>query len=520
MANYSTAIFLRKMKGEEMKRFTLGKYSLDDFASYLDGAHNSYFEGIEGNQLVLEGEHSLTSTLNINRPLTISGGSIVGSGAQYAISITSSDVYVNNVTISGFDYGIEIDALGAIVSNVQLDTVHINVIKTGFEVGSSVNNSQLKDIRLVNCVASLPTELWNEDATGFMLAPYALSAARHTGTTNASLDNCILDGITMSHCKKLGCTRLGMAIMPHIAGRGEAFNTSVVYGDVQMHNVCVSHCHFDDCWDGVFNIVGGYIGNSGALVTNLEIAHNTIRFGIGGIYLAASEPMFGNSTACKFAGVAIHHNAFIKAIEDVGEPERAIFIVASRSDAFAGVNSYDNVVENVDIYNNTFEGAGIVIAGAYSMLDNQCTHQANVVNNINIHHNNIASADVAFTFDGCQLEGRMYDWNFGYPRHDMQWGEIIDDDSITTMTMIDNAVSNITCTDNTIEGYRYRIKASGANGHGHAVCQGNRVVDNIVFERNSFGIGENHLHVQDIIMDDYVRDNGGNKVSMAFKLKK
>ncbi len=52
-----------------MKQFTLGMNTLDDFADYLNGTPNSSFEGLEGCELIIEGEHKLTKTLNLHFPL-------------------------------------------------------------------------------------------------------------------------------------------------------------------------------------------------------------------------------------------------------------------------------------------------------------------------------------------------------------------------------------------------------------------------------------------------------------------
>ncbi|MCD8068551.1 MAG: hypothetical protein LUE87_06650, partial [Lachnospiraceae bacterium] len=160
---------------------------------------------------------------------------------------------------------------------------------------------------------------------------------------------------------------------------------------------------------------------TGAVIDGVEIAENYGGFGIAGIYLYGGETLWSNSDDCVVRNILIRDNHLKRAVEDVGEPTRGLFIASARVDYFENISIENSVMENLDIYGNTIDGAGIVIDGAYSMLDGNLVMRNNVIRNVNIHDNMILNADYAFIFTGAQMEGRRYDWNFGYPRHAKMW---------------------------------------------------------------------------------------------------
>ncbi len=502
-----------------MKQFTLGKYTLDDFADFLNG-ENEYFAGIEGGELLLTGEHKLTKTLNMHFPLTIKGqdATIVGMhNGNYAFSMQSSDTCVCDLHLNNFILGAEIDALGGVVENVWVKNIVMHGGLNCVEVGSSVSNSTLRNIHIDSCTAIVAHEEWEEETFTPMALTYNICCARHKG--GGVIENCLLEDVYVNNCKKLGQSRIAINFMSGMPAGTDMFKLDTAYENLVSRNINVTNNYIECCWDGAIAFLAKYVNNGSASIDGITVSGNHCYHGIAGLYIFGTEQIFGEANDARISNVVVSHNHFECGIEDVGEPVRGIFVSATRADPFT-MTSIGCSIENLEICHNTLDGSGIVLAGAYTMGDIPLVQTNNTVKNTNIHHNTITNADVAFQFDGVQMEGRMYDWNFGYPRHDKKWGEHYIDHSIQTSVLTDNRIENLTVTDNTIEGYRYRVVASGANGHGHGVCTGNKVCGEVVFENNHYGIGENHIHVADMITDDYVTDNGGNTVSMAFKQNK
>lgn len=287
-----------------------------------------------------------------------------------------------------------------------------------------------------------------------------------------------------------------------------------------FQNLVIRNNYVETCWDSPINIISEFYLCKGSRIEGILIEENELGFGIAGIYLFANAPTLCDSCdGGVIKNVVIRKNKLTRAVSDVGEPSRGLFITAGRADYYEGTNVRNSKIEVIEICDNVIDGAGINVAGAYALLDGRGETINNVVSDISIHDNIIKNADVAFTFDGTQIEGRRYDWNFGYPRHDKRWLEDLASDEVTTNITRDNRVEGLTCINNTVDGYCYRINASGANVRGHGIASGNQVVKDIVFRDNNFKVGENHVHVADFIGEDYAHDAGGNEVSKEF-LKK
>ncbi len=505
-----------------MKQFTLGNFTLDQFADYLNG-DNSYFVGIEGGELLLCGRHNLSKTLNVHFPLTITGdeATIVGNGLElFAVNISASNAVVRNIQLEQCKFGIEVDALGGCVENVTIADVVMNGGSALVEVGSSVSNSTLRNIHIERCCANVMTSEWEENPLDNVSLPYYIAGARYK--QGSMLTNCVLEDIYMDNCQKLGFSGVAVSVATGIAAYVKFANMQASYSDIVVRNVNITNNHFDTCWDALVSIIAQFLNSSNCSIEGINISGNYGEHGIASLYMFAGRPMLGGCDGAKVSDVVIDNNHFVRSVSDVGEPVRGIWISSSRGDALFGAAPVEilsqpicnNSVSNVEISNNKLEGAGITLTGTYALGDNGVVLKNNKVDSVDIHHNTILAAEIAFIIDGAQAEGRLYDWDFGYPKHDKQWGEQIDDHSVVTYTMTDNRVENITVTNNTIEGYRYRVVASGFNGHGHGVVTNNKVCGNIVFENNSFGVGENHIHVADFVADDFVRDGGGNKVDI------
>ncbi len=504
-----------------MKQFTLGNYTLDDFADYLQGANNAHFEGIEGNELLLTGEHQLTKKLELHFPITITGDGATISGAKldsFAITICASNTTVRGVTFESTNLGVEVDAKGKLVENVLISKVNMFGGGTIIETGSTMSDSTLRNVMIQDCCHNVEEKHeWGDNAMDAPVLPYNIICARYIDN---AIHNCVLENVTVDRCSKIGGTRAGILCMGGFSHDHNFMRQDVEYSNLKIINLNFTNNHLDMCWDGAYSLLGGYLKNGEVLVDGVTIDNNFCEHGIAGLYFLGNGPMLGANGGVVVKNVAITNNHFVRGVADIGEPIRSIWVNASRTDYFPGVDTFDTTIDNVEISGNKLEGGGIVVTGAYALLDGVSNHTNNVVSNVTVCNNTILDADVPFRFEGAQLEGRLFDWQFGYPPRNNKWGEPIEDDSTVTMVMTNNRVENITCTDNTIEGYRYRVVAAGATGHGHGACTGNKVCGDVVFENNHYGVGENHVHVADVITDDFVRDNGGNRVDMIFKTNK
>ncbi len=506
-----------------MKQYTLGNYTLDDFADFLKGTPCEQFVGIEGNELLLTGEHTLTKQLELHFPITIVGDNATVTGTNdniYLANITANNTTISGLKLVDFQLGIAIDGSGKHVDNVSVNNVHMTGGMCLVDVGSTASNSTLSNVHIDNCTVLLDGDAWGDDTLALTRISYNICCARHPGG-GQNIDNCLLENVYVNNCSKLGESRCALNYIACMPTKLDYSRFDTSFSNLTTRNLNFTNNNIELCWDGGINVVGSFCNTTGSvLLDGVNIVGNTVTHGIAGVYMFSGEPMFGACNNTVVSNVVIKDNTFTKGVADVGEPMRGIWLSGVRGDFFPGISLDNNIIEGVEITDNKLDGSGIVICGAYTLLDGQSVLSNNAVKNVNIHNNYISNADVAFQFDGVQLEGRLYDWNFGFPRHDKAWGEAITDDSIVTAVATNNCVENIICTNNTIEGYRYRVVASGANAHGHGQICGNKVCGNIVFENNAFGVGENHLHVADVIADDFVVDNGGNKVSMLFKQKK
>ncbi len=360
------------------------------------------------------------------------------------------------------------------------------------------------------------TGAWEDnDGGGALNIPFSGAAA--VARDVAEVRDCLLEDVWLENNEVHGGLRIGfnsMAAMPSY-GQAMALRTRLV-------NNTVRGLHYignwtEQCWDGGFNIVGAFMNTEGSLIEDVELAGNRIGYGITALYMFPGEPIFGPNAGSVIRNVTIRDNEFKCTVDDVGEPIRGIFLAGGRLDYFPGAEARDCVLENVQIFGNTFDGAGPVLTGAYTLLDGEGCCENNVVRNVHIHDNRILNADYAFTVEGAQMEGRRYDWNFGFPRHDKKYLDPVEDDDVVLMRMKNNRVEDVLIEDNVIEGYRYRVLASGADIRGHGLAEENKACKNIVMRNNRYGVGEAHVRVAHYIGEDFCRDGGGNEVDETLR---
>lgn len=505
--------------------------SFEDIAAYLDSEKKiNEFTIDEQNFLMSDvwelekAEYNITRTLHISKSLTFQGNdsTFTCAGTKECIIISASNVFITGFKINNFPTAILVDSEGKIIENIIVEKVTVNVLgNIGFIATNSQSNGKLRHVHFRECEVYSPTSEWLdvEDELSQQL-PFCCVLAMARDEKVSKIENCSIEDIWFENNYSHNGNRepfnfLGSGL---IIDNMNDFRkgTPKAYRNLYLDGLHFIGNKVDIAWDAAFNFLGTTFNSQNIHCRNIEIAENDAGTGIAGIYLFVAEPFVGDNSNMTMKHVIIRDNHFHKAIPDVGEPERMVFIGACRLDYYEPTSAYNNLLEDVEIYNNTFVGSGPVVTGIYSMIDGNSVAENNITRNVRIHDNKILRTDTAFIIDGCQSEGRRYDWYWGSPRHDKKWLEPIANNVQTTI-LKNNAVENITVENNVIEGYRYKLKASGANIRGHAVATGNQACKDIIFSNNNFGIGESHIHVADVIMEDYCIDGGGNTVDLKLK---
>lgn len=514
-------------------------FSLDELASYLDGEkaldsfstqEQAFLRAVDEGWLDLaEQEYTLTRTLNIRKPLSINGNNAtiignlppmtndyIGGSQGVGFYVTGNQVKISDLTLKKILCAVDIDPCGKTVEHITLENITVFLCKIGFQFGSSLSNGVLRDLHFKNCRVECETSVWEHNEMAAAL-PFTGSAAFARENTKGDIDNCLLEDVWFEQNTIRGQARIGINLVCSLT------TMELILGHPgHFHNVTLRGIHFigneiEKCWDVPISIVCTCHNAENGLVENVEIAENKMGHGISGLYLYAAEPLIGECRGAVVRNIEIRGNEITRVIADVGEPSRGIYIGAVRQDYYEGVIVRNALMENIRIFGNTFDGAGPNIVSVYAMLDGETYCANNLVRNVEIHDNLIKNAEYAFTFKAAELEGRRYDWNFGYPRHDQQWLPPVEDDSIPLVHVENNRIENLICENNRIEGYRYRIFAAGADCRGHGIASGNKLCTGIIFRNNIFGTGENHIRIGDYFGEDFCIDGGGNEVDPHLK---
>ncbi|GEM_PF-6451074 len=472
-----------------------------------------------GAELTLEKDavYEIDREVRIEKAITIHGNGAIVRADKKAIGllVTVSCVTVEDLRMEGFLCAVQVDPFGGECENIAFRNLTIDMLYRAFLVSSCESEGIIRNVTIEDCTLR-GADQWNEDE-GAGLVPISVSAAKLRDGCTRTVKNAIAENIMIKNNRILGGMRIGMSVSTSVP-------VSFVDGslDYEFENNVVRNVSFignsaEACWDSPFNIMSGYGNSKNDLMENVLIEGNDLGFGISGCYLHVAETLFGATYDPKIRGVRIMNNHLKRVIEDVGEPSRGLFLTACRGDYYPGVRSYHAVLEDVEVAGNVIDGAGIVIAGIYALLDGDMTFDRNIVQRVDIHHNRILNADYAFTIETAQTEARIYDWNFGYPRHDKRWAPDITDHSVPTLKFLNNEIRDLAIHDNEIDGYRYKVLASAADLRGHAYAEGNKLTENITFENNTYNVGENHFRVAGFIGEDYATDGGGNVVSDVFR---
>lgn len=492
-----------------------GEYDADAFAPEIQERIDEYQKG----RLVLQNtEYDLSYTFRICNPLHILGNNakIIGSQTTCGFEIHSGNVLIEDLSINGFTPVFRIDPLGKEIQGITLKGIeieHVNVM--GMEIGSTVSNGAIKNLHIDGCTFR-GVDLWQEDPN-VMDVPINISAA--FGDCDGDVSNCLLESVEIKDCRFLGGLRGGINLGSGGDSLMKIMTLKTKYVGNIVRDITFANNFFEECWEASLCITHGYNQVEKSIIEDIKVVGNTCNHGIAGALIFAAFPCNGDILDGVVRKISISGNTFKRIIDDVGEPVRGIFVGAGRADGFMPIplEVSNCITEDIDIYDNTFIGGGIVLCGGYGAQDAHVKIENNVLRRVNVHDNKIQNADYAFTFEAAQLEGRRYDWNFGYPRHDKEWYKPLESDDEVLFEMSGNSIEDLTCENNTIDGYRYRVLASGADIRGHGVAKNNTVCKNIIFRNNTFGVGEGHVRVHGYIGEDFCIDGGGNEVDMSLK---
>lgn len=506
--------------------------TLDAVAEFLDGtrALESYTEEEQAFLTADEWELRATETYPLSKTLCLkTPKKLTGNGAvlhcrkqKYAIYVVSGDVTVQTLDIQNVQTAIVVDPMGARMENVHIldNVMHLemeggcvgNIM--GIEAGSSRSNAVMRNIHIAgNTIHG--SAGWEENELAIN-TPISVAAA--VGRCGATLiENCLLEDVFVEGNRCFGGIRVAYNLMCATLTFSDMSLMDTQYRNCTVRRAHMLHNYAEECWDGIFNVVSGILAAESSVMEDLEIAHNSGGFGITSLYLYAGEPIVGTNHGAVLRRIDIHDNSFTHGDFDSGEPVRGFFIAAGRTDYYENTQAIGALMEQVRIYNNTLKGGGLVICGAYSLLDGIGLCEDNCVRDVHCFDNTFTCVDYAFILEGANAEGRRYDWNFGYPRHDHKWLDPLDNDDQILMWMRGNRLENVLIENNTVDGYRYRVLAAGADVRGHALASDNSVSKNIVMRNNTYLTGEAHVRVSDYIGEDWCKDGGGNSADPALR---
>ena len=428
--------------------------------------------------------------------------------------ITGSGVLVKDLTLLAEKTAVRIDSMGTAAEDISFENCRIlGYAVCGLWAGSSSDYGTCSNLSLQNCEfqsADRPEDAEKHFPTAQDIILCAASA--ETDVRNAELNR-----VNISGCRIMGASVCNIFMVPGICaknGKAPDFNNCSI-SDVRIEN-CILHGSFDTALAAQAN----YINNNNCRTENVTVKNNDIEVGITGISATAGSPMQGECRDIVFRNFICEGNS-VTGRPGAGEPQTAVCADGGLINYYSDVQCSGSRVENVYICGNTVRNVekGIMLRGAFAMIDadKEGVLKGNCVENIVISRNELRDVDVCFLFYGAYLEGRRFDWKWGRNHTEQKWLEHPADNSIPTMSAEGNYIRNLCCEKNHCRGFRYLLKAAGAAGRGHGCAKDNRMADGIIFQNNTAELGENHIHVADCILEDWVNDMGGNCVDMKLK---
>ena len=430
------------------------------------------------------------------------------------VLVAGSHVLLRELTVSGSQIAVRIDSMGSEINDILFENCCVlDYAVCGLCAGSSVSSGVCSNVTLHNCEFRSADRPENAERH-FPTAQDIILCAASAGN---DVKDAVLNGVKIAEGRLLGASVCNIFIVPGLwakTGNVPTFDNCTI-SDILVEN-CILHGSFDTSLAAQAN----YINNNNCRVENVAVKNNDIEVGITGVSATAGSPMLGSCDGIYFKNFVCTGN-HIKGYPGAGEPRAAICIDGGLINYYSNVQCRNSWVEDVNICRNDIceIERGIMIKGAFSMIDAEKDGQlaGNYVKDVAIRENMLRDVETCFLFYGAWIEGRRYDWNWGRNHTEQIWLEHPVDNSISTMSVEGNYIRNLCCEKNRCNGFRYLLKAAGAAGRGHGNMKDNRVQDNIVFRDNIIEGGENHIHVADCIMEDWVNDLGGNCVNSNLK---
>ncbi len=475
--------------------------------------------GDQGNSAIIELQKD--AVYEISEAVQISHRiSIRGNGAQIRVNglsgfvIKSSDVTLENLTLSGGVILIDIDSDGSLVENISIkQCVLKDYYLTGLRTGSSKSNGVCRNISVVDCSFAARENI-NEQDEKQVVALDMLLLAAHGETDDIS--HAKLDNVLVERCNLQGPSICNLMLVPGLAlnqDRTPQFNRC------SISNILIRNCNLTGSDDTVLAAQANYINNNDCYFENLEAVNNTCEFGLTGLSASGGSPMLGDCDGIYIKNIKFNDNVLCGK-PDVGETRTAI-IVSGGGINYYSCSCHNSYVKNMEIQRNSIRNCenGIFLVGGSSMVDSDAPNElcGNYIEDVVVRNNKLFDVQNCFSFYGARLEGRRFDWNWGKHHTTQFWQPHVEDNRVVTTKTCNNHIRNLVCEENHCFGFSYLLHAIGASGRGHGIMENNSVVDGIVFRNNTFNGGENHIYVAHGVFEDWVRDNGGNVADLNLK---
>lgn len=452
--------------------------------------------------------------IEITRPLTITGrhATLCGHG-KAGFCILSGNVLLKDFTMQGFEVNVEIDGRDAIIEHIHLKNIRFtHLCGCAVQTGTTKSRGGIRDLLIENC----RFENNDEQESGNVTAGYASIAMNAASCRDErDLEDVVLEDVCVRDCVFRGSSRETVNVMGGTCGG--MFSGSIAHCKrTAMKNLKFLNNDFEGSYDATINVITGFMHNDGGSCDGLEIAGNRIVFGLWGIFVIAGEPVVNTVEEVHIKNIRIHDNHLVMRALGCGEPSCGIAVNGGRLDFYTAV-CRNCGVDGVHIFNNYIEGShrGISVDGGHSLLDGDPPSEVSgcYVQDILIEGNEMKDVGEPFRFFGTYMEGRRYDWKIGIPPADIEWQKPVEDHSRLTYAARGNLIKDLRCVNNSINGFSYMLRASGALARGHGLIKDN-TVSGLVFEGNEFTGGENHLQAADVLAEDWVRDEGGNHIDV------
>ncbi len=470
------------------------------------------FSDLRGELILDKGRtYELTETIELNKPVHINGqGATLYIPAMVGLHITSSDVTVENLNIKQASTSIYIENKGGILDNITLRDCHFDGYRVaGIMGGASESDCLCKNITISGC--SLQSA-YKEKLEGICNDIFFAAAIAHKNVGNA-----VLDGLNIQNCEIHGLSTCNVFILPGIS---QSLSVDISFTECAVKNIMIDKCSLTGANDTSIAIQANLINNIRCGAENVVVTNCAADVGITGISASSGSPLKGSCYGSYFRGFKCIGNT-IYGSSRVGEEMSAVNISAGEIDYYSDAQCYDSYIRDVEIRDNCIHDCerGINVHAAYSIIDAEEAGrlEGNFVENVVIENNHLKDVDTCFMLLGAWIDGRRLDWHLGNEKKTQFWLPRFEDHSKTSFVVKNNYIRSLRCEYNDCDGYKNCVLASGAYARGNSLMIGNRIDEDIVFQNNTFVNGEDHIKVADAILEDWVKDGGGNKVSEVFR---